>query len=119
MLRRDTITVTGTAGAVVDYIPAAGTQTLSGRLVNILYTKVDFADGVDFAIVSERTGQSLWTEENVNASKTVAPLQAAIGTDGVALAGVYAPIVLCEDRVKLTITAGGATKTGTFTVIMA
>ena len=51
----------------------------SGAVVSpvvIQYVKTDYTDGVDFTITTETTGQTLWTESNVNAAAVKAPRQA-------------------------------------------
>lgn len=107
-------------GAATGYTPV-----ITGRIINVIYAKTDFADGVDIVASLEATGQIVWDEDNVNASKTVAPRQAT--TDTLGVASLYAAggepvedyIVAAHDRVKIVIAAGGDTKTGTFTVIVA
>jgi len=115
-VERHTVAVTtDAAGAATAY-----SQVVTGGLSQIRYVKGDFTDGVDFTITAEATGETLWAELNVNASKTVAPRQPTHGTDGVAAlyaaAGeaVRAPIALARDRIKVVIAAGGDTKSGTF-----
>ncbi|OGT54650.1 MAG: hypothetical protein A3E01_09870 [Gammaproteobacteria bacterium RIFCSPHIGHO2_12_FULL_63_22] len=115
-VQRHAVTVTTASdGSATVYSP-----TVTGRLSQIRYVKTDFSDGVDFNITAEATGETLWAEDNVNASATRAPRQATHGTDGVAslFAGagtaVQAPIALANDRVKIVIAAGGDAKTGTF-----
>lgn len=118
--RRLTVTVTtiadGSATAYSEYIDY-------GLLSQIRYVKdatAPFTDGVDFTITSEATGETLWTESNVNASATRAPRQATHGTDGVAslyaAAGVAVQdkIAIVNDRIKIVLAAGGDTKTGVF-----
>jgi len=119
-LKRHTVSVTTAAdGSATAYSPV-----LSGRLSQIRYVKTDFADGVDFTITAEATGETLWSEENVNASATRAPRQATHSTAGAAAlyaaAGqaVLDKIVLAADRVKIVIASGGDTKTGTFHVVV-
>lgn len=108
------------SGDSTDYTP-----NLTGKISHIIYTKTDFANGVDFTITAEATGETIWTESDVNASKTVAPRQATHSNVGVAslyaAAGepVEAPICLDNDRVKIVVASGGATKTGKFEVILA
>ena len=115
---RQSVTVTTASdGSATVY-----SENVSGRLVNVIYTKNNFTNGVDFTIVSEATGQTIWTEENINASKVVSPRQAAHSVAGVALVyaasdPVTAPIVLASDRVKIQIANGGNATTGTFTLI--
>lgn len=117
---RHAVTVTTAAdGSATAYSPV-----VTGRLSQIRYVKTDYTDGVDFTITSDETGETLWTELNVNASATRAPRQATHGTDGVAslyaAAGlpVQAPIALAKDRVKIVIAAGGNAKTGVFHIVM-
>src|SRR3546814_5742243 len=105
-----------------------GVQTcalpISGRVLGIRYVKGDFADGVDFTITSEATGETVWAESDVNASATRAPRQAIHGTDGAA--ALYAEsgeavrdfVYLAIDRLKIAVADGGDTKTGTFHVLV-
>ncbi len=94
----------------------------NGRVVSIAYTKTDFATGVDFTITDETTGQTIWTETNVDASVTVAPRQATHSTAGVA--SLYAAagtavqdhVVVANERIKIVIANGGVTKTGSFVI---
>lgn len=118
--QRHTVSVTTASdGSATAYSPV-----VTGLLSQIRYVKTDFTDGVDFTITAEATGETLWTELNVNASATKAPRQPTHGTDGVAslyAAGgvaVQAPIALANDRVKIVIASGGATKIGTFHVVL-
>src|SRR3546814_6873290 len=74
-VRRETVAVTTDAsGAATEY-----TDTVTGRVLGIRYVKGDFADGVDFTITSEATGETVWAESDVNASATRAPRQAIHG----------------------------------------
>ena len=111
---------TASDGSATVYSPV-----VTGLLSQIRYVKTDFADGVDFTITAEATGETLWAEVNVNASATKAPRQPSHGTDGAAslyaAAGtaVQVPIALANDRVKIVIASGGAVKTGTFHIVLA
>lgn len=100
------------------------TPWLSGRLESIQYVKDDFADGVDFTITADETGENIWTDTNINASETVRPRAATHTTAGVA--AIYAAaapvndrIALGRDRVKIVIAAGGNATSGTFVVTLA
>lgn len=107
---------------------AAGyTPVITGRIINVIYAKDGanpFTDGVDFDVTLDATGQEVWNEDNVNASKTVAPRQATHDTVG--LASLYAAagepvedyIYAANDRAKVSVASGGDTKVGTFTVIV-
>lgn len=94
-----------------------------GHLVSIRYVKPGsggFDDGVDFEITAEDTGETLWAEDDVNASATRYPRAATASTAGAAslyaAAGeaVNAMIGIGGDRVKIVIADGGDTKTGSF-----
>jgi len=115
--RRLTVTVVtaadGSATAYSEQIPY-------GLLSQVRYVKIDFADGSTITASAEATGETLWTESNVNASATRAPRQATHTTAGAA--ALYASggtaindlIAIANDRIKIVISAGGNAKTGTF-----
>jgi len=119
-IRRFRVPVTtasdGTATAYSPY--------LSGYLHQIQYVKTDYADGVDFTITAEATGETIWAESNVNAAAIKAPRQATHSTAGVA--AVYAAagtavndrIALGRDRVKIVLAQGGSAKAGVFNILI-
>lgn len=106
----------------------ANTGTFSaeftGVIERIIYSKTDFADGVDFTITLESTGENLWAQNDVNASAVVQPRGATHDTAGAAAlyaaggTAVRDKIAAVNDRVKVAIAQGGATKSGTFYVIV-
>lgn len=119
-LRKFEVSVTTDgSGAATVYSPY-----LSGYIHQIQYVKTDFADGVDFTITAEDTGETLWTESNVNAAAVKAPRQATHSTVGVAAlyasggTAVLDRVAMARDRVKIVIAQGGATKTGAFVIIV-
>lgn len=103
-------------------------KSLNGEILRIAYTKdgtTPFTDGVNFTITTETTGQTVWTESNVNASAAKVPVQAAHNNVGVAALAyndgtrtvpLYRPIHLSHERLKIAIANGGASKVGTFTL---
>lgn len=109
--------VTDASGDAIGYTPV-----ISGKILNIIYTKTDYAAGVDFAITAESSGLGLWTEADVNASKVVAPKQPTHTQVGVANATagdvLLDDIYVTNERVKIVVDDGGDTKTGTFKVII-
>ncbi len=124
--RRESLTLVSIAdGSGTGYI---GTNApITGRIVSIRYVKAgaaNYADTVDFTITAEATGETLWAEENVTASKTCMPRAATHSTAGVAAtfdgtrAVLEAP-VLVNDRIVVTIANAGDAKTGTFHAIIA
>lgn len=119
-MRRITVEVTTAAdGSAVAYSPR-----VSGKVHQITYAKIDFADGVDFTITAEATGETLWTQSNVNAGATVAPRLATSDTAGAAAlfatsgTAVRDAIGIANDRVKISIAQGGANKTGRFFILI-
>lgn len=119
MAARHRIQVTTDAsGNATAYSP----DGINGRVVSISYIKhaTNYTDGVDFTITAEATGQSLWTDTNINASETVYPVAAAnLGTTGAASTLTEAPIYIANDRVKIVIAQGRNAKIGTFDVVVA
>ena len=118
-VERHTVSVTTAAdGTATGYTPV-----VSGRVVDVIYAKTDFADTADFAITAESTGLNIWTESNVTASKTVSPMQPAHDQAGVLQdtgGDVWETyIFVAQERVKIAIAGGGDTKTGTFTFVIA
>ncbi len=123
----------GTRRFVLDVVTAAdGSATayspwLSGKLTAIHYVKDGangYATGVDFTITAEQTGETLWTQSNVDATVSVAPRIATASNAGVA--ALYASagtavndlIRLGRDRVKIVLAQGGNAKTGRFHIVM-
>lgn len=120
-MRRFIVPVTtDSGGAATVYSPY-----LSGYIHEIHYLKTDFADGVDFTITAEATGETIWTQSDVNAAVVKAPRQATHSTAGVA--ALYASggvavndrVALGRDRVKIVIAQGGNVKTGAFHILVA
>ena len=117
---RHVVAVTTAAdGSATAYSPVT-----TGTISAIHYVKTDFANGVDFTITAEATGETIWTETNVDATASRAPRQATHSTAGVAAlyagggSAVLAPISIASDRVKIVIASGGNAKTGTFHVVL-
>lgn len=119
-MRRYNIPVTTAAdGSATAYSPG-----ISGKIHSIHYVKTDYADGVDFTITAEATGESIWAESNVNASTVRyprAPTSSQAGVASLYAAGgtaIQDKIGLGADRVKIVLAQGGNVKTGTFIVIV-
>lgn len=109
------VTTDGSGGAVV-----YSDRTLQGKVIRVVYTKDDFTNGVDFTITTEKSGQTIWKEIDVNAAKSVNPTQtlqdnvgADVTYDGTRI--VHGPIFLANERIKVVIASGGAAKNGKFT----
>lgn len=111
------LVTTGTDGAGTGYTPV-----LTGAVQSVRYVKTDFADGVDFDVTVESTGEILWDQDNVNAAAIRYPRLVGHDGTGVALTGtahaVY-PIAVANDRIKCVVANGGSVKTGAFVVTVA
>jgi len=115
MLRRFELPITVDSGGDAEVF----TPPVYGHLHSIRYVKDDFADGVDFVLTNEDTGETLWSEENVNASATRYPRAATHGTTGVAALyaagepGVLDRIAISGSRIKAVVASGGTETSGT------
>lgn len=109
--------VTDSSGNATAYSPY-----FSGRIEQVQYLKTDFADGVDFTITLDGTGQTVWTQSDVNAATIVSPRLPTHSTAGVASlyasggTAVQDKIAVSRDRVKVVIGSGGNTKSGSIVV---
>lgn len=106
------------AGDGTFYVPVT-----YGAIMMIQYVKTDYADGVDFTITVDSTGEALWAELNVNAAKIVYPradVQDLVGADALYAATFnrVEPVYMVNDRVKIVVANGGVSKTGSFTVVV-
>ncbi len=117
-LRRFVVPITVDASGDAEvYTPA-----LYGHLVSLRYVKDDFTDGVDFVCTLETTGETVWSEENVNASATRYPRAATHSTAGAAslyAAGgtaVNGMIGIGGDRIKIVVASAGNATSGTIHV---
>lgn len=116
---RHTLTLTTDAsGDATGYTPV-----VTGRVLSVVYTKTDFADGVDFTVTAEATGQAILTLTNQNSSAAFHPRVQIHGSTGTGLTydgtrTICEPITVSHDRVKVVIAQGGDTKTGTVTIIV-
>lgn len=108
---------TNGSGAATVYSP-----WLWGFIESIRYVKSDFANGVDFTLTADATGEAILSLTDQNSSVTVRPRAATHTTAGVAAlyaadgTGVLDRIALGRDRVKIVIAQGGDTKSGVFHV---
>lgn len=101
-------------------------KAVVGKIRQIVYTKdgtTPLDNGSTITFTNETTGESIWTEANVNASAVRAPRIPTHSTAGAA--SLYAGsgtavndhIAVGGDRVKVVIASGGNTKIATFDLI--
>jgi hypothetical protein len=113
-LRRFVIPITvDSNGDAEEYSPV-----INGHIHSVRYVKDDFANGVDFVLTVEGTGETVWSEEDVNASATRHPRAPTHSTAGVAALyadgepGVLDRIAISQDRVKIEVASGGTETSG-------
>ncbi len=112
-VERQAVTIiTDASGAGTGY-----TTPVTGRVLGITYAKTDYADGVDVVVSTETTAQTILTLTDQNSSAVFYPRSVVHGNTGSALTGVEA-IPVAAERIKITVAAGGNTKTGTFYVLV-
>lgn len=99
-------------------------EVVSGPIHRVHYVKDDFAAGVDFDVTLEASGEVVWDEDNVDASKTIAPRRALHSTAGAAAlyaAGgeaVLGPVIAASERIKVVVANGGNAKKGKFIFVV-
>lgn len=108
--------VSVTVATIADGSGTDYTINIRGKIIAVKYTKVDYADTVDFTITTETSLRDIWVDTNITATETVVPKELNDGTTGADLTGVYDHIRVFNERVKIVIASGGDTKTGMFTV---
>lgn len=98
------------------------TPNVNGMIHSIQYVKDDYADGVDFAITGAVTGIAILTDADCNASETFYPRrQVNDVADGALLTfdgsnKNVVPVGVVGERVKIVVSSGGNTTSGTFYV---
>ena len=95
------------------------TSAMTGVVTAIRYIKTNYADTVDFTITGETTGQAVLTIANVTANAVWQPVRLQYVNTSGASAGVYGPISIPNERIKIVVAQGGNTTTGQFVVITA
>lgn len=118
-IRRHVVPVTTEYGGDAE----AYSPVMSGKVHSITYVKAgsgNFENGVDFVITAEASGETIWSEEDVNATATRKPRAATHTTAGAAADydgsnhAVLGRVALSQDRIKIVVADGGDETTGTF-----
>lgn len=113
---------TATGGMAAEFSPR-----IAGKIHSIQYVKdgvASYADGVDFTITAEATGENIWTESNVNASAVRyprAPTHSQAGVPNLYAASgtaVADKVAVANDRIKIVLAQGGDAKTGVFHILV-
>ncbi|NIU06909.1 MAG: hypothetical protein GWO40_21995 [Gammaproteobacteria bacterium] len=108
-----TVTTNASGDDATDYTPR-----FTGRILEIRYSKTDYDANPDFTLTLDDSGRTVWEEDNVDASTARLPRQNNHQTDGTTNAAEWEPIYVMNDRVKILVENGGASKSGMFEVIV-
>lgn len=117
---RHAVTVTTNEEGVGDGF----TPAVTGRVIEVQYIKPaagGYDDGMNLDVETEITGRKIWDEDAVNASDIIRPRvqvqntsNADLTLDGTRI--MVEPLVVANERIKISVAAGGNAKTGTFYV---
>ena len=104
--------VTDESGEAVVYTPA-----LNGMIRSVRYIKPSSGGldaGSDIDIVTDKGAVVVWDKDGLAASAVIYPMVQAQNNKGADVAGSYAPIPVCDERIKITVANGGNAGAGTF-----
>lgn len=104
--------VTDESGDAVVYTPA-----LNGMVRSVRYVKPDSGgldNDSDIDIVTDKGAVVVWDKDDLAASAVIYPMVQAQDNTGADVAGSYAPIPVCDERIKITVANGGNAGAGTF-----
>ena len=104
--------LTNAEGAATVYTPALNGVVWSVRYIKP--TRGGLADGTDIDIVTDKGAVVVWDKDNLDASKVIYPMVQAQDNTGTDVTGSYAPIPVCDERIKITVANGGNAGAGTF-----
>ena len=104
--------VTDESGDAVAYTPALNGVVRSVRYIKPTSGGLD--GGADIDIVTDKGAVVVWDKDNLAASTVIYPMVQAQDNAGTDVAGSYAPIPVCDERIKITVANGGNAGAGTF-----
>ena len=107
---------TNSSGAATAYTPALNGVVRSVRYIKPTSGGLD--GGADIDIVTDKGAVVVWDKDNLAASTVIYPMIQAQSTAGVDISGFYAPIPVCDERIKITVANGGDTGAGTFEFVI-
>ena len=114
---RHTVAITGSTGTVYGYTPV-----VHGRVLAVKYARTDYSTGFDLTITGEDTGEPVLVKANIAATARWYPRTLTHkSTDGSAATDREAAYIAGE-RIKIAVatasTSTGATKTGSFDIVV-
>jgi len=103
---------TNSSGAATAYTPALNGVVRSVRYIKPTSGGLD--GGADIDIVTDKGAVVVWDKDNLAASTVIYPMVPAQDNTGADVVGSYAPIPVCDERIKITVANGGNAGAGTF-----
>jgi len=104
--------VTDAEGAATVYTPALNGMVRSVRYIKPAEGGLDNDSDID--IVTDKGAVVVWDKDNLAASAVIYPMVPAHDNTGTLVDGSYAPIPVCDERIKITVANGGNALAGTF-----
>lgn len=104
--------VTDESGDAVVYTPALNGMIRSARYIKPTLGGLDAGSDID--IVTDKGAVVVWDKDDLDASAVIYPMVPAHDNTGTLVAGSYAPIPVCDERIKITVANGGDELAGTF-----
>ena len=108
--------VTDAEGNATAYTPALNGMIRSVRYIKPSSGGLDAGSNID--IVTDKGAVVVWDKDNLATSAVIYPMVPAQNNKGADVAGSYAPIPVCDERIKITVANGGNAGTGTFEFII-
>ena len=104
--------LTNSEGAAVAYTPALNGMVRSVRYIKPTSGGLD--GGTDIDIVTDKGAVVVWDKDDLAVGTVIYPMVPAQDNKGADVAGSYAPIPVCDERIKITVANGGNAGAGTF-----
>lgn len=108
--------LTNAEGAATVYTPALNGMVRSVRYIKPASGGLD--GGTDIDIVTDKGAVVVWDKDSLATSTVIYPMVQAQDNAGTDVVGSYAPIPVCDERIKITVANGGNAGAGTFEFII-
>ena len=108
--------LTNAEGAATVYTPALNGMVRSVRYIKPTSGGLDAGSDID--IVTDKGAVVVWDNDDLAASAVIYPMVQAQDNTGADVVGSYAPIPVCDERIKITVANGGDALAGTFEFII-
>jgi len=108
--------VTDADGDATAYTPALNGMVRSVRYIKPATGGLDA--GTDIDIVTDKGAVTVWDKDDLDTSAVIYPMVPAHDNTGTLVEGSYAPIPVCDERIKITVANGGNAGAGAFEFII-